>query len=123
LGALYLQGVTKATLSTLVDEINAVAGGGLFSFTIDHLLNSSITDADITRDRYLPSSITMKEAFDLMISMLKQSPAKAPSNKNDIRIIQSHIERCHVQEHYELPFLMIYDKSLEMGSHDVQPTD
>ena len=53
--------------------------------------------------------------------MLKQSTAKAPTNTNKIRIIKSHIERCHVKEHYELPFLMIYDKSLEMGHHDVQP--
>lgn len=120
LGELYFQGVTKATLSTLVDKINAVDGGGLFSFTVDHLLNSTYTDADITRDRHLPSTITMKEAFDLMISMLKQSTAKPPSNKNDIRIIKSHIERHHVQEHYELPFLMIYDKSLEMGLQGVQ---
>lgn len=121
LGELYFQGVTNATLSNLVDKINAVDGGGLFSFTVDHLLNSTYTDADITRDRHLPSTITMKEAFDLMISMLKQSPAKAPTNTSKIRIIKSHIERSHIQEHYELPFLMIYDKSLEMGLQGVQP--
>lgn len=114
LGELYLQGITKATISTLVNEINAVAGGGLFSFTVDHLLNSTYTDTDITRDRFLPPSITMKGAFDLMTSMLKQSPAKPPKNTNKIRIIKSHIDRSHVQDHYELPFLLIYDKSLEM---------
>ena len=121
LGELYLQGITKATISTLVNEINAVAGGSLFSFTVDHLLNSTYTDTDITRDRFLPSSITMKGAFDLMISMLKQSPATAPTNNNKIRIIQSHFERYHVQEQYDLPFLSIYDKSLEMGQYGDHP--
>lgn len=115
LGELYLKGITNETLPFLVKCINEIGGGNLFNFSIEDLRNNSYyTDVDITRDRQLPSCITMKQAFDLIISMMRVSPAQSPTNKKEKRIFSSHHNREDVQESYQMPFLLIYDKSLEM---------